>query len=461
MRTQEKKYFAFISYQRKDEKWAKWLAFKLEHYHLPATLNGRDDLPKDLRPVFRDIDELSSGNLPKQIHQALLNSQNLIVICSPNSAKKDQWVNKEITDFIEMGRTNRIFPFIIKGKCPEEFFPSALLALPKDQERLGANVHDNGRSFAFVKLVAGMLGLLFDDLWQKHLRRQRKIKVAISICVFLLCLLLFLTWIYLRPTYRYFADYVDKWGVPTGIIELTKEQQRHRHRMYQFEYHRIPFGEPNAFWGKRVTEVKYVNSMKQCEPFLDIELDRYPIQKIEYNKQSGDVAKLIFCDENNNVLLRHIISERNGQKACIADFTHAKEQIGVGKIGEQIKSNTFGDFQERNPIITRFVYERDTKGYIIRQTYHANNDYNLSKSAVADKNGIVGRKFDVDSLGRVCRIYYIDFDGQNMSTKENIAGRKYVYNTYGNISQVTYVDLLGNPILNTSLFSTKVYTYDT
>ena len=48
-----------------------------------------------------------------------------------------------------------------------------------------------------------------------------------------------------------------------------------------------------------------------------------------------------------------------------------------------------------------------------------------------------------------------------MSTKENIAGRKYVYNTYGNISQVTYVDLLGNPILNTSLFSTKVYTYDT
>ncbi len=57
-----KEYNAFISYKREDEKWAKCLANELEHYHLPTTLNGKD-LPKNLRPVFRDVDELMSGNL--------------------------------------------------------------------------------------------------------------------------------------------------------------------------------------------------------------------------------------------------------------------------------------------------------------------------------------------------------------------------------------------------------------
>ena len=142
----DKKYFAFISYQRQDEEWAKWLADQLEHYHLPLTLNGRDDLPKDLRPIFRDIDELSAGNLPKQIYQALKNSKNLIVVCSPNSAKSP-WVNKEVETFIGMGKLDNIFPFIIEGVAfskneDEECMPKALLKLPDDKERLGANIKE-------------------------------------------------------------------------------------------------------------------------------------------------------------------------------------------------------------------------------------------------------------------------------------------------------------------------------
>lgn len=209
----DKKYFAFISYQRQDEEWAKWLADQLEHYHLPLTLNGRDDLPKDLRPIFRDIDELSAGNLPKQIYQALKNSKNLIVVCSPNSAKSP-WVNKEVETFIGMGKLDNIFPFIIEGVAfskneDEECMPKALLKLPDDKERLGANIKEykdgpqrlckdcplpkdnredknqgniseKGPNAAVVKIVAGMLGLHFDALWQRYekekIEEERKIK---------------------------------------------------------------------------------------------------------------------------------------------------------------------------------------------------------------------------------------------------------------------------------------------
>lgn len=161
------KYFAFISYKSEDEEWAIWLQHELEHYHLPASYNGRTDIRQDLRPVFRDIDELSAGNLPKQIYQALVDSQNLIVVCSPKAAASP-WVNQEIETFIALGRTDYIFPFIVEGNSPIEFFPPSLLALPSDQERLGGDVSKNGRDAAFVKIVAGMLNLGFDSLWNRY-----------------------------------------------------------------------------------------------------------------------------------------------------------------------------------------------------------------------------------------------------------------------------------------------------
>lgn len=54
----QKEYYAFISYKREDEKWAKWLPHELESYNLPIDLNEKV-LPKNLRPVFRDTDKLS------------------------------------------------------------------------------------------------------------------------------------------------------------------------------------------------------------------------------------------------------------------------------------------------------------------------------------------------------------------------------------------------------------------
>ena len=168
---QSKKYYAFISYKSEDVEWAMWLQHELEHYRLPASFNGRTDIRQELRPVFRDIDELSAGNLPEQIKQALENSQNLIVVCSPQAATS-HWVNQEVETFISLGRTDRIFPFIVEGNSPKEFFPPSLLALPENEERLGGDASKQGRDVAFVKVVAGMLGLGFDDLWNRYEREK-------------------------------------------------------------------------------------------------------------------------------------------------------------------------------------------------------------------------------------------------------------------------------------------------
>ena len=195
-------YFAFISYKREDEEWAKWLQHKLEHYKLPLNLNGRTDLPKEIRPVFKDTSELSPGNLPIQIQQALELSKYLIVICSPRSAKSE-WVNKEVEAFISMGRTMNVIPFIIGGTpfakdIKQECFPSALRELPQEQEILGANINEMGRDAAAVKVVARMFDIRFDELWQRHEREQKRKRfiISASVTTFILFLIGIAFWMY-------------------------------------------------------------------------------------------------------------------------------------------------------------------------------------------------------------------------------------------------------------------------
>lgn len=173
------KYFAFISYKREDEEWAKWLKKKIEYFRLPTLLNGQSQ-PQNLRYVFRDIEGLSGGDLTPQIHEALEKSKNLIVICSPRAAAKPTWINKEIIYYYQvLGRGKQIYPFIIEGKPHAkvdevECFPSALLDITKEEDILGGNVNEGGRELAAVKLIAGMLGLELMDLWNPYEKRKKK-----------------------------------------------------------------------------------------------------------------------------------------------------------------------------------------------------------------------------------------------------------------------------------------------
>jgi len=174
-------YFAFISYKREDEKWAKWLQRKLEYYKLPSSVRrDNPDLPEKIRPVFKDTTDLEPGVLAQKIQDALNSSKFLIVICSPRSANS-VWVSKEVQSFIDSGRADHIIPFIIGGTPnatdpKDECFPEGLRQLAGEQELLGANINEMGREAAAIKVVARMFNLRFDTLWQryeKYLRRKR------------------------------------------------------------------------------------------------------------------------------------------------------------------------------------------------------------------------------------------------------------------------------------------------
>lgn len=199
-------YYAFISYNHKDKKWAKWLEKKLESYSLPTALRKENSkLPDKIRPVFRDNSELSCGKLKPEIKKNLDKSKYLIVICSPHSAQS-QWVSDEVQYFIDQEKEEYIIPFIIGGtpnaaKPEDECFPGGLRQLTGENELLGININEMGRDAAAIKVIARMFDLRFDALWQRHERAKRK-KNILRISTLLLFLaislgvLFWISWLY-------------------------------------------------------------------------------------------------------------------------------------------------------------------------------------------------------------------------------------------------------------------------
>ena len=200
MKQEAHKYFAFISYSHKDEKWGKWLHRSLESYKIPGKLRReRKDLPKKIFPVFRDREELPvSSELSENINYALTNSKYLIVICSPNSAKS-KWVNEEIIQFKKLHGEERILPIIVEGEPnvdlkanwygAEECFAPALkfklneegiLSEVRTEPLCGdARKGKDGRKNALLKLISGILHVPFNILKNREQGKIRKQIISI------------------------------------------------------------------------------------------------------------------------------------------------------------------------------------------------------------------------------------------------------------------------------------------
>lgn len=206
----ENKYWAFISYSHQDESWAKWLHESLETYAVPRSIVGRQTqkhgkLPKRVFPVFRDRDELpGAADLGGKIKNALSQSRNLIVICSPRSSAS-KWVNEEVKTYKAMGRDDRVLCLIIDGEPNatdnptaglQECFPEAVRfrvdpsgqILSERAEPIAADVRKgkDGRQNAKLKLLSGVLDVGYDELRQREkLRKQRRQirNVGLAICV--------------------------------------------------------------------------------------------------------------------------------------------------------------------------------------------------------------------------------------------------------------------------------------
>lgn len=122
------KYSAFISYYHGDSvepgrEWAPWTEAVLKSFLASPELRKKeiksrygDPLPHSLPGIFLDRSKLgASGDLPGQLQEALVQSRVLVVLCSPESARRE-WVCQEIVEFKKLGRHKQIVAVVLSGE---------------------------------------------------------------------------------------------------------------------------------------------------------------------------------------------------------------------------------------------------------------------------------------------------------------------------------------------------------
>ncbi len=451
-------YYAFISYTEKDEKWAEWLQWELEHYCIPTKVRSEyKELPARIRPVFFYKNDLAGAHLSGAIKKELEQSKYLIVVCSQASANKE-WVNDEVHIFKEeLGRGDKIIPFVVDGEIntdniEQECLPRPIRNLPREKQLRCIDVRDYGKNKALVNIVSTLLDIRFDILWNRFKREQHQ-RFAIRCAVFaLLTVVLFGCLDYfLHTKYDFFIDIADCYGMPTGIMQINKDEAKGHYRLYRFEKRR-----------GLLRRVVYVDCDGNPQNHTNSELaDRPCIQELLYN--NGELAVINCKDATNKTLyIMHLSKDKlaadlkDEDENLSANFIYSSTSVDQGK--SLFQQTTFLDQFLKTPSkIGRYIYERDDEGYITKKIYarhSADNDIGM------DANGISGFEYERDSLHRVTRIRFLDNHYEYKSNNLGVAGKKYEYDIYGNLTVAEYVDKGGNLKYNEHHWAKAIDKYD-
>lgn len=330
MTKQQFKYFAFISYNSKDTEWGKKVQKKLEHYRMPATLCSQHGWErKPISPIFFAPTDIQPGGLTEELQDRLRASRNLIVICSPNSAKSE-WVGREIEFFHQLGRTKQIHFFIVEG-TPHSGNPETecfnpivnTLGMP---EILGANIHEKiyrwpwmNKERAYVQLISKLLGVEFDAIWQRHKRLLIQKIITWAILLIVVVVSLIGVWIANQPVdveMRLKEASVHNDQLPplqNAIITITLDNETKTDTLHNIDNSIVFTNIPHRFIGKEVRVTA------TCRDYLDVDtmitLYKDVVLNISRNPSVfGDVHFRLWNPETEKPLVNEVI-EIAGQTA--------------------------------------------------------------------------------------------------------------------------------------------------
>lgn len=390
---EQNEYYAFISYKHEDEKWAKWLQHKLEHYRFPTNLNGRTDLPKTIRPTFRDVTDLSPEPLEQAINNALRNSQWLIVICSPRAAKSP-WVCKEAQTFINLGRADHIIPFVIEGRpfsdhAATECYPDALLNLTGSKELLAASINEMGRDAAAIKVISRMFGLKFDSLWQRYERYQRKVRVVKLSIASLIVLLI-------GTPFFSLVKYYDK-----KVVEFCKTGIKADDGLFNIQEKLLEF-QGNSLLLKKETRSLLKNMIYE----IDYSYNISPLPIIyAYQSVGGLINQVRFGRNESQILIGTGVRETSGvldyRRGKFKQFNHFASSVDCIQNGDTIITCGMGvyEYDKNAELLAKF--EIDGYGMVVSPRQHHFTCQNMNELAsykMNDGSKILSKDFGKDVL---------------------------------------------------------------
>ncbi len=248
-------------------------------------------------------------------------------------------------------------------------------------------------------------------------------------------------WDYNRVKTYYYKDYVEQWGVPQGLGELSSGEHSHAERSYKFIYQK----------GK-LLRVSHVNSYDNIISDGESERNERPLDQEFFYADNGNVSRVKVRNCSGKVLYVKSYNDKLNVVAFQYDDEHNTERVlSAATVGYERTLESEDDDRGR---ISRWWVEYDDDGYVVSEKYHS-----LTNAAVGDENGIYGRKYVRDDKGRVLEIHYLGADDEPQPTKWGLGIKKFEYDDDDNWVRATYLTVDGKTAFDDS-DGTAVYSME-
>ncbi len=446
------RYNAFISYSSEDMAFAERLQDYLYYYTVPRAVRRRFPcVPESVRPIFRDRTHLGINPLQEGLAKALEESRFLIVVCSLN-ALKSEWVNKGVETFLDRNPENayHLIPILNQpergGRKATDFLPPAI----RERNILAADVQVLGEERVFNDVIAKMVGLEPDELWNRYLRemrrRRRRRRSLGGLAAACAAVAAWWCWDYYGTHISYYTDYIERNNTPEGLVPLDEKQRAARHRHYRFTTHK-----------HRLLTVEYCNSAGVLQEHEDYwNRERPAFMSFEYNEQDGSA---IHCFHRN--ARGKDITKRDFYANCI-DFAQIRDNKALAT--PMITSVSQPAHLAPKASISRFSVSRSgeegLRGIITQELYRRDT----WNTPARDGQGLSGRAYTLDSHGRPIEVRYLRELGEGKvtltETPRGIAGYRLIYNDEGLVTAISYYNRACKAILNEEDWATMNMHYD-
>lgn len=475
----EFKYYAFISYSSANRSWADWLRGRLETYRIPRRVEGYRgaEQPRRFHPIFQDREELrSSWSLNEILREALQQSRFLIVICSPEAAAS-KWVNEEIRYFKSLGRADHLLALVIDGdpsappSDPSCCFPSELRVIKETGVELAktnnyipgaADVRPNGdgRQRALRRIIAGLLGVNVEAVVRRERRRQLALRRLNRLKV------------------RYYATWIDRWGIPEGHVLLNADALLHRDRSLRFERQR----------GK-LRRVKAIDSNGKVS-FNTVRPDMEAVQ-VEFRYcEKGHLSERVYSDRFGKVLLIEEFSD-DRRIITLRKENNVPAMVQSKLTSESVLNGVAALDAETNPLryktrVSRMQWEYDESGLLVRSlnqtiyggpavardgTWGVAYEYSGNTTTAIqlgptgspsiDSRGVRSVHMVFDSKHRMLSKEYRGAEGQLVIAEEGYARSVYRYDEFDRCTGWDFLGTTGKPMVIPAGYCTVECDFDT
>lgn len=262
-------------------------------------------------------------------------------------------------------------------------------------------------------------------------RMPKWVKIAAAVGVLAVLGAAGYVWDYNRTKICFYKDYVEQWGIPQGIGELSSGEQSHAARAYRFEYKK-----------HKLQRVSHVNSKGNIIEDGESERTERPLDQTFTYNSDGKVSRVKVMDRSGKVLYVKAYNEKLNTMSFQFDDEHGTERpIAAQTVnyGRTLESNG----NEQLGRISRWWLEYDEDGHVTSLKYA-----DQSNTAVGDADHIYGRLYTFDDKGRTATITYIGRDGKPTSTRWGLSKKEFSYDDNDNWVKAVYLTVDGQPALD-------------